>query len=178
MACEAPAETKFGIFTVMNSTTVEMDGEIGDNTLDNFNALIAAYPDIERINMNEVPGSGNDEINLQVCKKVHDRNMTIHLMDNGFIASGGVDFFLAGTTRTKGANTQIGVHSWASGTISATDFPVGHANHQPYINYYVHIGFTQQAAEDFYYFTINAADADSLHYMTEAEIAQYGILKP
>ncbi|MDG2195217.1 MAG: hypothetical protein P8K77_10315 [Polaribacter sp.] len=77
-------------------------------------------------------------------------------MDNGEIASGGVDFFIAGIQRTKGSNIKIGVHSWAGDNETATDFPVGHANHLPYINYYISVGFTKQQVESFYYFTINA----------------------
>ncbi len=171
-------ESTFGIFTVMDDNTVEMNGAIGDETLSNFDSMIEKFPDINRIEMNDVPGSDNDEINLMVSKKVHDRNIATHLMNDGHIASGGVDFFLAGTTRTKGSNTQIGVHSWKEGSSQATDFPVGDEKHLEYIQYYVSIGFTQTEAEDFYYFTINAAEASDIHYMTDAEIDEYKILKP
>ncbi len=175
-------QREFGIFTVQsNDTTVEMNGDIGDNTLTNFNALLAAFPNINLINIKEVPGSANDDVNLMVSAKVNQEGISTHLTDNGLIASGGVDFFLAGTTRTKGTNTMIGVHSWGGqdgngNTLTATDFPVGHANHLVYIDYYVSIGFTQQDAEAFYYFTINAASANSIHYMTEEQITQFKIL--
>lgn len=182
MACEdddsSRRDTTFGIFKVIDDQTVEMNGEISSSTLNNFNELIALYPNVNTINMDEVPGSGDDEVNLQVSAKVYERNIATHLMENGLIASGGVDFFLAGTTRSRGSNTQIGVHSWSDGTNDASDFPQGHANHQPYIDYYTSIGFSQAAAEAFYYFTINAAPASSIHWMTEAEIGQYMILKP
>lgn len=172
------SDTTFGIFTVMDDNTIEMDGEINSSTLDNFNDLIESYPNINKINIKEVSGSGDDDVNLQVSLKVHQSNIATHLMDDGLIASGGVDFFLAGVTRTKGNNTQIGVHSWSDGSNEATDFPQGDANHQPYIDYYQSVGFTQADAEAFYYFTINAAPATSIHWMTEEEIAQYKILKP
>ncbi len=97
-------------------------------------------------------------------------------MDNAEIASGGVDFFLAGVKRTRGKNTKIGVHSWGGDGESATDYPRGHANHLPYIKYYVLIGFTQKQAEDFYYFTIYAAPANGIHWMTEAEIKKYNMI--
>ena len=53
---------------------------------------------------------------------------------------------------------------------------MGHANHLPYIAAYVSIGFTQEKAEDLYYFIINAAPADAIHWMTDAEIESYSIL--
>ena len=170
-------QRKFGIFQVLDDDkTIEMDGVINSSSLTNFNNLISQFPNIELINIKECEGSMDDITNLQVAPKVYQRGIKTHLMDNGLIASGGVDFYLAGIKRTRGTTTQIGVHSWSDGTNGATAFPVGHAYHQKYIDYYESIGFTQTEAEDFYYFTINAASANSIHWMTEAEIEQYKIL--
>lgn len=170
-------QRKFGIFQVLDDDkTIEMDGVINSSSLTNFNNLISQFPNIELINIKECEGSMDDITNLQVAPKVYQRGIKTHLMDNGLIASGGVDFYLAGIKRTRGTTTQIGVHSWSDGSNDATDFPVGHAYHQKYIDYYESIGFTQTEAEDFYYFTINAASANSIHWMTEAEIEQYKIL--
>ncbi len=170
---------QFGIFKVLaDDTTVEMNGTISSSSLTNFNSLEANFLNINKINIKNCDGSSDDEVNLQLSAKVHQKGMNIHLMDNGEIASGGVDFFIAGIQRTKGTNTKIGVHSWAEGSSTATDFPVGHASHLPYINYYISVGFTQQQAEDFYYFTINAAPANSIHWMTEEEITQYNLITP
>lgn len=172
-----PNTRQFGSFKVLDDdTTLEMNGEISSSSLNDFNNLEAAFPNINKINIKECGGSSDDEINLQLSAKVHQKGINIHLMDNGLIASGGVDFFLAGIQRTKGTNTKIGVHSWSDGNKDATAFPVGHANHLPYINYYVSVGFTQQEAEDFYYFTINAAPAEGIHWVTDAEISKYKIL--
>lgn len=179
-SCDNNSEPKlqFGVFKVIDDNTIEMDGEIFSRTLDDFNELIEAHPNINQINIVECPGSNDDEINLMVAKKIYDNDIATHLLDNGLIASGGVDFFLAGTTRTRGMNTMVGVHSWTDGTNEATDFPVGAEEHQLFIEYYKSIGFTQTEAEDFYFFTINAAPAADIYYMTEAEIEQYGIDKP
>ncbi len=167
-----------GIFTVLSGdTTIEMNGVIGSTSLNDFNTLFTAFPDINLITIKMCDGSEDDDTNLVLSARVHQLNISTHLMNDGLIASGGVDFFLAGVERTKGTNTQIGVHSWSDGgSVQATDFPVGHANHLPYINYYVSVGFTQQAAEDFYYFTINAAPAEDIHWMTDIEIETYHIV--
>lgn len=168
----------FGIFKVLeDNTTIEMNGYVRSSSLNNYNNLVAAFPNVNKINIINCEGSADDEINLQLSLKVHQKGINIHLMDNGEIASGGVDFFLAGVERTKGTNTKIGVHSWGDGVNEeATDFPVGHPYHQPYIEYYVAVGFTQQESEDFYYYTINAAPANGIHWMTDEEITQYKIL--
>ncbi len=172
---------QFGIFKVLDQSTIELDGVINSASLTNFNELIAEYPDINTINMVNCDGSSDDEVNLELSALVHQRNIDIHINEGGVIASGGTDFFLAGIHRTRGVNTQIGVHSWGGedddgNEVMATDFPEGHEYHLPYINYYVSVGFTQQQAEDFYYFTINAASAFDIHWMTDEEIARYGLV--
>ena len=52
----------------------------------------------------------------------------------------------------------------------ATDFPTNSPEYLPYIQYYESIGFTNQWSRDFYFYTINAASAANIHWMTEAEI--------
>ena len=169
----------YGIFKVLDdNTTIEMDGTINSSSLTNFTALTTAFSNVNKINLKNCDGSSDDEVNLLLSAAIHQKGINIHLMDNGSIASGGVDLFLAGIQRTRGSDTKIGVHSWASGTTTATDFPVGHAMHLPYITYYVSVGFTQQQAEAFYYFTINAAPASGIHWMTEPEITQYNMITP
>lgn len=169
----------FGIFTVMSDRqTVTMDGTISTRSLDSFRRLIQEFPLIKKINIKNCPGSMDDTANLQLSMLVHNKGINIHVLDDGEIASGGVDFFLAGRLRSLGARTKVGVHSWSSGDgATATDFPVGHAFHQPYINYYKNIGFTEEQAKAFYYFTINAAPADGMWYMTPSQIEQYNIVK-
>lgn len=174
----ASENKQFGIFRVLaDGSAIEMEGTIGSSSLSDFKKLESSFPNIKQINIKNCDGSSDDEVNLKLSLEVHQKGMNIHLMDNAEIASGGVDFFVAGITRTKGKNTKIGVHSWAGGGATATDFPVGHANHLQYINYYRSVGFTQKQAEDFYYFTINAAPASDIHWMTDAEIVKYNLVK-
>lgn len=169
--------TDFGIFAAQDNTTAIMNGVIGSNTPQHWDNFIAANPNINKIIMKDCPGSEDDEANLKAARKIRTQGLTIHLPADAAIASGAVDLFLAGTTRTREPGSKIGVHSWSDGgNKEATDFPVGHANHQPYIDYYLEMGFSQADAESFYYFTINAAKAAEIHWMTDAEIAQYKLL--
>lgn len=166
----------YGIFSSQDQQTAIMQGEIGSNTPKHWDNFIAAFPNTQKIIMKNCPGSSDDEANLEAARKVRLKNIAIHLSADAEIASGAVDFFLAGTTRTREGGSKIGVHSWSDGRSDATEFAVGHANHQPYINYYKEMGFSQTDAEAFYYFTINAAPAASIHWMTDGEIDQYKLL--
>lgn len=167
----------FGIFSIQDANTVIMNGVIGSNTPKHWDNFIIANPDISKMIMKDCPGSEDDEANLQAARKIRQQGVTIHLPADAEIASGAVDLYLAGTTRTRASGSKIGVHSWSDGgNNEATDFPIGHANHQPYIDYYIEMGFSQVDAEAFYYFTINAAKASDIHWMTDAEIEQYKLL--
>jgi len=166
-----------GIFTVLQGDTIlQIDGVINKHSLTNFNKLHMQYPDLRTISIVNCDGSKDDEVNLQLSFKIHELQLNTHLQENGLIASGGVDLFLAGINRSCGENTLIGVHSWSSLFKQATDFPIGHENHQPYIDYYISIGFTKQESEEFYYFTINSASARDIYWMTEEEIQEYNII--
>jgi len=169
--------TDFGVFSAQDANTAIMDGVIDSNTPAHWDNFISANPSINKIIMKDCPGSEDDAANLEAAQKIRNQGVTIHLPADAEIASGAVDLFLAGTTRTRAAGSKIGVHAWADGGgKEATDFPVGDSNHLPYIDYYQAMDFSQLDAEAFYYFTINAAKAADIHWMTDAEIEQYKLL--
>jgi len=170
--------TTFDIFTVQaNRTTVIMNGEIKSRTLQDFKNMLAGHPNIDLLQFKNAPGSNDDEINFQVGVLLRQKGINTHLLDNADVASGGVDLFLAGTARTRGENTRLGVHSWSDDDDNqATDFPMDSEEHRANIKYFEDLGYTIQWSSDFYFFTINAAPADDIHWMTEEEITQYQLI--
>lgn len=162
-------------FAIENDSTISLDGVINSNTLDAFNEVIRLNPGTKWLIFLEAPGSEDDETNVQVGRKLHDLGLNTAVANEGFIASGAVDLFLAGDQRLLGENAQVGVHSWSDGNNEATDFPRESPEHLLFLNYYEDIGMTRQEAEDFYFFTINAAPADDIHWMTDAELEEFEI---
>ena len=152
-----------------------MDGDMGNNVDRNFEKLIEDYPNIELINFGECPGSRNDEAMIKAASLLRNSEINTHLLVTSIIESGAVDFYLAGITRTRESGSLIGVHAWSDGNISATDYPIGHSEHQLYIDYYTFCGYTVEDAEELYYFIINAAPPNEIHYMSEEEIEKYQI---
>ncbi len=153
-----------------------LDGTIDSNSFLQFNQMINQHPNIEVIFFDQAPGSVDDDINVQIGRQILYLGLDTHILDNGIIASGAVDLFLAGRNRTRGYNTSIGVNAWAdSNGNEATDFPEDSSVHDFYIDYYLRIGMSSQLANDFYFFTINAADSDNLYFMNENEIQLYQI---
>lgn len=180
-SCVFPAPegtiASYAIWSVdADKKTVTMNGAIETGYLAKWNEMVAAYPDINQINIKECGGSGDDDMNIELCKKVYDQGVNIHIMDNGLVASGGTDFFLAGRKRTAGSNTEIGVHSWAEGNKEAKDFPADDQRHQKYIDLYKYYGRSEKWAKDFYNFTINAADKDNMYNLTDADRKSWEVL--
>lgn len=162
-----------------NSTFAIAAGVIGNTTPAVVQNLINNYSKVTTIVMHLVPGSMDDHSNLTASKALKNKGYKMYLPStNAFsqkslIASGGVDMFLSGEVRVIDLAAEVGVHSWSDGTNDASDFPVGHPYHQPYIDYYKQMGFSEEDAKAFYYFTINAAPASGIHNMTEAELEKY-----
>jgi len=166
----------YGIFRVVDSNTAVMNGVIKGRSVSDFEFMMEDHPNVEKIVMEDCPGSKDDDANLEMAREVFKEGIHFHLEDYSEIASGAVDLYLAGTKRTREPGSRIGVHSWADGNNNeASDYPKGHEEHQPYIDYFMSIGMSQQEAEDFYYFTVDAAPADDMHWMTEEEIDRFGL---
>ena len=76
------SQRTFGIFKVLDdNTTIEMDGYVRSSSLNNYNNLIAAFPNVNKINIKNCDGSDDDDINLQLSLKVHQKDIDIHLME-------------------------------------------------------------------------------------------------
>lgn len=153
-----------------------LDGVIDGNSFSQFNQMLSEHPEIDVILFDQAPGSVNDDVNFQIGRRIRDLNLDTHILDGGIIAAGAVDVFLAGRNRTRGFNTSIGVKAWVdSAGNEATDFPVESSVHNFYINYYLDIGLGSQVSNDFYFFSINAANSNSIYFLTENDIQIFQI---
>jgi hypothetical protein len=159
----------------VEGNTLYMNGLINSKTPDQFKTVFAEHAGIDTLVMLEVPGSVDDEANLEIAKWVSEKQLVFVLQPQSMIASGGTDFFLSGRERIIKKGAKVGVHSWAGEGKVATDFPKGHEYHQPYIDYYIAVGWSKADAENFYYYTIEAAPADDIYWMTEKELLEYHI---
>lgn len=157
----------------VSNNTLYINNEINVKTPDQIRTVFAQNPQIDTIYLEDVPGSVDDDANLEIATWIANKNLTMKIGKDSYIASGGTDFFLAGKTRIIENGAQVGVHSWGGFTTTAKDYPVGHEYHMPYIDYYQKIGWSLEDSEKFYYFTINAAPAHDIYIMTNQELIDY-----
>lgn len=158
-------------FTVDGDTLV-MNREINSQTLDQFEAVIAANPQITTLREIDVPGSLDDDTMIALAYRVRELGLSTEILATSEIHSGGVDLFLAGVERRAEQGATIGVHSWSDGVNDAADFPRDapeHEQNRKYIEDMLGDGA-------FYWFTIYAAPAEGIHVMTDEEILEYGLL--
>ncbi|MFT5530530.1 MAG: hypothetical protein ACI91O_000543 [Candidatus Poriferisodalaceae bacterium] len=91
---------------------------IDSSTPDAVRALLEDHPQVTTIVLGFVPGSADDEANLEAALLIRDAGLATHVPADGQVASGGADF---------------------------------------------------------YWFTLEAAPAESIHWMTSIELDRYGI---
>jgi len=176
-ACEQAGQDDAPACYVVEGTQAKMYGVLTSSSLTTFNSFINLHPNVTEILMVDVPGSADDEVNVSVGRALKAAGLNTRVDSNSNIASGGVDFFLAGTVRVVIDGAKIGVHAWADGSgTQAADLPRSDPRHTLYLDYYRDIGFPN--FEEFYFFTLNAAPSSRIHNMTNAEIARFSIATP
>ena len=149
--------------------TLVLVGAIDGSTLATFKKAIAENPGTKTLVLQNIAGSVDDVANLKFAAYVRQLGLTTVVPADGLVASGGTDLFLAGAERIVEDGACIGVHSWSALTFVATELPRSDPEHQRYLNYYDEMGIPQ----DFYWFTLEAAPAESMHWMTPREMANY-----
>ena len=136
----------------------------------------AANPGANLLILSHIPGSVDDESSLtNLSRFVRGSNLTTIVPADGMVASGGTDMALMGRNRVIEPGACIGVHTWATGGLFGVETGAELARddpaHQLYLRFYREMGID----EDFYWFTLEAADADNIYWMNEEEINRFQI---
>ena len=146
-----------------------VNGVLGVLFYDLFKETLEQHPEIKTVVLLDIPGSLNDEWNVKSCLLLYEKGLNTELLSTSVVDSGGVDLFVSGRKLTIAEGAKIGVHSWAGGKKTATDFPKDHKAHKMFLDLYENVDIDTS----FYWFTIEAASADDIHYMTKEEIEKY-----
>lgn len=152
--------------------TLYMKGIIYANTLEDIKSVLDENPQITTLAMQKVGGSIDDEVNLVASQEIRKRNINTYLPENGMVASGGTDMFLAGAKRAAHPTAKLGVHSWSDGEKGGDKYPKDDPSHKKYLDYYKEMNIPT----DFYWYTLEAAPANNIHWMTSEEIKKYNVL--
>ena len=147
-------------------------GDFNSQSYDQVKQIIDNNTNVKTIVLTANSGSLDDEVTFKLARYIRTKELNTHLLSQSVIASGAVDLFLAGINRTIETGAQLGVHSWSDGSKQANDFPRDHPDHDFNADYIKDMIGT----DEFYWFTIYAAPADSIYWMKENEIEKYKLL--
>ena len=153
-----------------------MTGAVDERALDAFQAALNDNPGAKVLVLQYVPGSNDDKANLRLATMVRASGLQTLVPSDGLVASGGTDLLTAGTIRTAQPGACIGVHSWAYDNLfgsdtAGTSLPRDHEEHQVYLEFYRSIGIP----EEFYWFTMEAAPPEGMHWMRATELNLYDV---
>lgn len=156
----------------VNGNTAVMTGDLRRNAPRKVSRLIENHPELVWIELLNCPGSLDDEAALEASRLVRNAGLNTRVPSNGEIASGAVDFFIAGVNREVSEGALVGVHSWSDGRKEGSEFARSHNAHQLYLQYYSDMGI----GSEFYWFTLEVADSSDLHWMTRAELFEFELI--
>ena len=161
-------------------TQAFMNGVIDGQTPARVQNLIINNPGVTEIVLQQCPGSADDDSNIAAARLVRAAGLNTRTEPSSFIASGAVDFFLAGVQRTADPASQVHVHTWVGGDGTlGRDLARNDCQHALFVAYYQQMGLADP--EGFYFYTLQfgqAPDGLPTHNMTAQERAQYGISTP
>jgi hypothetical protein len=152
--------------------TLYLEGEVFPRELRKMTRVLRKNPDLRTVVLLDVPGSNDDHTNAQIIRLFRNAGLNTHLRSDSFVASGGTDLFLAGVQRTMRRGAVLGVHSWSDGRHDGASFPKDSPEHRLLLDLYAELGIPAE----FYWFTLTAAPAEGMHYLTEAEILRFGLV--
>ena len=155
-----------------------LSGVLGTVTYAQVKGLIQDHPEVKTLILTKVSGSVNDAVNMHTGRLLREHGFTTKVLADSDIASGGVDLFCAGSQRIVEQGAKIGVHSWCcvgeQDQYTAIDVPKKHPAHSYQLAYF-RMALGPKLGADFYFYTLQAAPFDGIHYMSDAEIKKWQI---
>ena len=167
------AIAEFGVFRVIDQSTVEINGIVGSTAPRDFASLLRAFPGITMLQITDCAGTDDDEANFALARMIRARGMTTYVPAYGSARSGGVELFLAGARRRADEGASFAVHSWRDEDgYEAGDFALSDPVHQDYIRFYREMGMSEANARAFYQMT-NSVGFDDVLWLTKDDLARY-----
>ncbi len=134
--------------------------------------FVRENPEVKMLVLQDMPGTQDMDTNRRVVMDIRAAGLRTHVPADGYIASGAVDWFIAGSPRTIKCGARIGVHSWGTKTGERGDqtFYDGQERTQRYF-------LSKMGVDpDFYEFTRAAAGPDDIYWLTVQDMLRYRLI--
>ena len=154
----------------VEKNTAYLSGVLGSDLVTQLSDMVRKNPNVTDLVLVDVPGSVDQQATMEGARLIRRLGLNTSIAPTGYVLSGGVDLFLGGVTRNIGAGAGVGVHSWSDGTrVSATSLNVADPVHAAYVNFYLEMG----VPERFYWFSLDAAPADRVYFLSPEEVYDF-----
>lgn len=134
--------------------------------------FVRENPQVKTLILQSMPGTEDVVTNTRLVRDIREAGLSTHVPANGRIASGAVDWFIAGKTRTIDCGAMIGVHSWGSPLGARGDQTLFDPQRLMQRDFLKDMGVDP----DFYEFTRAAAGPDEMHWLSVDEMLRFGLL--
>ena len=163
-------DTRFNL--VVEDTIAYAYGGTDHHSFADVRRQLDENPQIETIVLRNVPGTTHLGENTRIAQMIRARGINTHLESTSFIASGGVDLFLAGQERTMECGARIGVHSWQD---SEGESPRT-LGHDPLEERMERFHASLDVDPDFYAFARDAAPHSALYFLNRDDLERFDLL--
>ena len=173
--CAAPPVTSIGaqsdeLSIEIEENTAYLSGVLGSDLVRQLSGFIQQNPNVTDLVLVDIPGSMDQQATMEGARLIRRLGLNTHIAQTGYVLSGGVDLFLGGVERTIGAGAGVGVHAWSDGSkMKAANVNVAGSVHATYVNFYLEMG----VPERFYWFSLDAAPADRVYFLSPEEVYDY-----
>ncbi|EAQ65642.1 hydrolase, alpha/beta fold family protein [Marinomonas sp. MED121] len=149
-----------------------ISGVLGPDLPEQLTNMVRQSPNIQTLVLVDIPGSIDQEATMQAARLIRRLGLNTMIARTGYVLSGGVDLFLGGVKRNIGAGAGVGVHSWYDQLgIEPEELNLADPIHGTYVNFYLEMG----VPERFYWFSLDAAPAERVYFMSPEEIYDFQI---
>jgi hypothetical protein len=154
----------------VDKNTAYISGILNSNLVSQLSDFIKQNPNVTDLVLVDIPGSVDQHATMEGARLIRRLGLNTHIAQTGYVLSGGVDLFLGGVERTIGAGAGVGVHAWSDGSrMKAANVNVADSIHAAYVNFYLEMG----VPERFYWFSLDAAPADRVYFLSPEETYDY-----
>jgi hypothetical protein len=167
---KANADVSDSLVIDVEGNSAYLSGVLGSDLVKQLSDMVRKNPNVTDLVLVDVPGSVDQEATMEGARLIRRLGLNTSIAQTGYVLSGGVDLFLGGVTRSIGAGAGVGVHAWSDGTrIKATNLNVSDPVHAAYVNFYLEMG----VPERFYWFSLDAAPADRVYFLSPEEVYDF-----
>lgn len=161
-----------GMSIYVEDDTAYLSGQLTSQLPAQLKAELSEHPNVTDLVLVDIPGSLDQAATMEAARFIRHLGLNTHIAKTGYVLSGGVDLFLGGVKRTIGAGAGVGVHSWRNTEKWGDDINLADPVHASYVNFYLEMG----VPERFYWFTLDAAPAERVYFLSPEEIYDYRLL--